>query len=94
MAYARASLSLIAGTTYDRDVMRIWAYKSTDAMSTVRGANYIADAKDRGMRPGDVVYVTQTTAGAITAVTPSVVITVGASGADLTDGTAISVTNT
>jgi hypothetical protein len=94
MAYSSPNLKLIAGTTWDRGAMRIWSYKSDDAMSTVRGENYIADARLRGMAPGDVIYVTQTTAGAITAITQSVVLTVGASGADISDGSAITVTNT
>lgn len=94
MAYAPGSLRLIAGKEYEPEVMRIWAYKSDDAMSTVRGADYIKDARLRGMRAGDVVYVTQTTAGAITAITQSIVLTVDADGADLTDGSAITATNT
>lgn len=94
MAYAPGSLHLIAGMPWEPNVLRIWAYKSDDAMTTVRGANYIADARLRQMQPGDVVYVTQTTAGAITAITQAIVLTVGASGANLSDGSAIDATNT
>jgi hypothetical protein len=94
MAYARGSLALIAGHEYAPDTPRIWSYKSTDAMSTVRAANYIADAKLRGMRVGDIVYVHQMTGAAVTAVTHSVVMAVTSSGADLSDGSTITVTNT
>ncbi|MDE2440028.1 MAG: hypothetical protein KGP14_03310 [Betaproteobacteria bacterium] len=73
---------------------RVWTYSSTDAMSVVRAANYFSDAYNIGMKVGDMVYVLQTTSGAVTAATIAVVMTVTTTGADLSDGTAITVTNT
>lgn len=34
----------------------IWSYSSTDAVATVRGANYFTNALDLGMKPGDAVW--------------------------------------
>ena len=75
------------------DAIRMWHYTSTDTMTTVRAANYFSDAKQRGMKVGDMVTVLQTTGGAVTAVTLAVVMAVASTGADLSDGTTISVTN-
>lgn len=94
MAYAPGSLRLVAGQTWEPDVPRIWVYRSTDAMATVRAVNYFTDARAKQMQVGDIVYVHQMTGAAITAVTISVVIAVASTGADLSDGTAITVTNT
>ncbi len=93
MAYVPANLQIMAGEIWDRGRQRIWAYRHTDAMSVVRAANYIADARDRGMVAGDIILVTQMTGTTVTAQTLASVLTVGASGADLSDGTAITMTN-
>lgn len=89
MAYKRAGLTLLAGQTYEAGP-RLWAYTHTDAYATVEAANYIADAKLKGMKVGDIVFVTQMTGAAVTAVTIGVVLSVTATGANLSDGTAIS----
>jgi hypothetical protein len=34
----------------------IWSYRSVDAVATVRGANYITNAQDLGMKDGDIVF--------------------------------------
>jgi hypothetical protein len=93
MAYSVGALTLLAGQEYTPEAPRIWTYKSTDAMATVRAADYIRDAKLRGMKVGDIVFVTQMTGAAVTAVTMSVVVAVTADGADLSDGTTVTVTN-
>jgi hypothetical protein len=68
----------------------IWVYVSADAMSTVRAADYFTDALALGMKALDVVLVVDT---ASPAVTWAVVLTVDGDGADLTDGSAIDMTN-
>lgn len=93
MAYSPAKLALLAGTEWDLDHPRLWSYISDDAMTTARVDEYITDALMRRMRVGDLVIVTQTTAGAVTASTLTVCMAVTADGADLADGTAITVTN-
>lgn len=93
MAYSPHGLKCVV-PSHEPDVPAIWVYRSTDAMTTVRGANYISDARYRQMRVGDLVYVLQVNgSGVPQGATLSVVLTVGASGADLTDGTAVTLTN-
>lgn len=89
MAYNQQNLSLLVGL---RDNSRnLWVYNSTDAIATVRAANYITNAQAMGMKAQDVVWVIDTA-------TPTnqlcVVVTVASTGADLADGTAIAQTNT
>lgn len=95
MSYAATGLKIIAGRRGD-SAPRIWSYRSADAVTSVRGADYISDALIRGMRAGDIVYVTEehATTKAVEAVQICVVLTVDGDGADLTDGTAITMTNT
>lgn len=95
MPFLKSGLALMAGKTYDDlSKPRLWSYVDTDAMATVRAANYITTARLKGMKVGDYVFVTQKTGAAVTAVTLAVVMAVTASGADLSDGTVITVTNT
>jgi hypothetical protein len=91
MAYAAKNLRRLTGSY---GVPSIWSYSSTDAVATVRAANYVTNARQLGMRVGDIVIVTVTSSGVPTAVSLCVVMAVAAAGADLADGTSISVTNT
>jgi hypothetical protein len=74
-----------------------WLYDTLDAISTVRAANYFSDAQAKGMQPGDIVFVRVWTTTIITgtfagfSILP--VLTVASTGADTTDGTAITMTN-
>lgn len=77
----------------DPAVMRIWTYVTADAMTTVRAANYIVDALSRGMSENDVVYVMTTSGGAPSTLYVTAVISVASTGADLADGTSITLTN-
>lgn len=86
MAYARGSLKLIAGSTYDRSTPRIWSYSSADAVATVTAANYFADARLRGMKAGDIVITTVTASGVPQTTHVSTVSAVGASGATMRSG--------
>jgi len=74
--------------------VHIWTYSSTDAYATVKAANYISSAYDIGMAKGDVVWVVTTSSGTPTAVNQAVVMNVTSSGADLSDGQAVTVANT
>jgi hypothetical protein len=41
---------------------RLWGYLSTaDALTTVTASSYFSDGFNRGMRPGDIVHVTNST---------------------------------
>lgn len=50
---------------------RLWAYLSTvDALTTVTASSYFSDGYTRGMRPGDLVMITNSTSsGSSTGVT-------------------------
>lgn len=81
------------------DAMNIWSYRDTVAASAVRVDGYMADASQRGVRLGDVVNYQQVNdqdnPTAITAVTIHFVIAVNADhSVDLTDGLAVTATNT
>lgn len=83
-----------AAVAPEPDSNRKWHYKTEDAMTTVRAANYISDAQNRGMQVGDTVEVITFTAGVPSAATLAVVMAVAATGADLSDGLDLTVTNT
>jgi len=73
---------------------RRWSYRSVDAITLVRVDGYFTNAEALGMQAGDLVEVVDTDATPI-ARTLSQVATINADGsADLTDGTAIDLTNT
>lgn len=99
MAYAPTELRLlVANFTSNSGAPQIWSLQGTDAFTSVRAANFISDALSRGMRKGDVLVYTQwdslTTKATMQGQTISSVLTVASTGADLSDGTAIVVTNT
>lgn len=97
MAYVPAELRLLV-SSMGGDTPQIWSLQGVDAASTARGANFISDARARGMRKGDMVLYTIwdniTTKATVSGHHWFTVLTVGASGADLSDGTAITATNT
>lgn len=100
MAYVPSGLMLLVGGLSGSS-MNEWLLDSTDAIATVNTSNYISDGVTRGMRQGDLVTVrarTSTLTGAVTAVTYCWVIDVGtgaeALGVDLTDGLAVTATDT
>jgi hypothetical protein len=101
MAYVSDGLKLLSGGLSGPGVCNIWLLDSTDAIATVNTSDYISDGVTKGMQQGDIVWVrtrTSTLAGAITAVHICWVINVGtgsgAKGVDLTDGLAVTATDT
>lgn len=94
MAYAPQNLKIEFGER-GTSTPRQWFYKSTDAVTTVRGADYFTDAFQRGMRRHDMVRVVQVNGSDVPqTATLCYVLTVDEDGADLSDGTAITLTNT
>lgn len=71
----------------------LWAYKSTDAASAVRVSGYITDGYDLGMRAGDILMMVDTDASPIAA-QMMIVTSATATAVDLSDGTAITATDT
>ena len=86
MAYARASLTRVAGEEWDRDNAQIWTYRSSDTLATMKAANYIVDAKSRGMRRGDFIDFVVTSSGVPVAFERVMVNAVSASGATMFSG--------
>jgi hypothetical protein len=64
----------------------LWQYRSTELGTAVDGAGYFTNAKDLGMKVGDMVLVYESTNVALRTM---VVVTVSSTGADLSDGTTV-----
>jgi hypothetical protein len=74
--------------------IREWDMLGTDAVTTVRVTGYISNAKVLGMQKGDLVRYVKTDASPI-AMQFFIVSAINTDGsADLSDGTAITATNT
>ena len=71
----------------------IWVYASPDAAALVRAAGYFTDGYNLGMRKGDLVMQVDNDATPI-AMQLMTVATATAASVDLSDGTAITATNT
>lgn len=97
MAYDTAELRCMrAGMSgsYDNE----WLYDTVDAVSTVRVTGYISDGVVRGMNVGDTVRVrvwdTSVRSGTLSATSVLTVVSKGTASVDLSDGTALSLTDT
>jgi hypothetical protein len=91
MAYSTDNPPRCAVPAVGTDAPNLWFYVSLDAATVVRGADYITNALDLGMKVGDIVIQSSSDASVAHIY---VVVTVDADGADLSDGTAIDETNT
>lgn len=93
MAYATtnppAMITQRVGTTGGA----FWVYNSTDAATAVRVAGYITNADALGMKIGDLVFQIDATGGTVGHIYQVNSVTSGGA-ADLTDGTAITATDT
>lgn len=82
MAYNSDYLNLVSGGGPSKS--QTWQYAppagstQTDAVATVRGAGYISNAKDKGMRVNDVVIVVDTSTPLVSLSRVSVVASTGA----------------
>ena len=70
---------------------RVWKYDSADALSDVRVSGYFSNGWKLGMRAGDIVFITDTDTAATSI---AFVNAATSSGVDLSDGTAITATDT
>lgn len=71
----------------------IWVYDSADAATTVRGASYISNGDELGMKKGDIVMQSDSAGASVAHIYVVSSVTSGGA-ADLSDGTAITTTNT
>lgn len=93
MAYSTSSppIMVAGGVGAAGDYPRIWVYKSADAIATVNTSGYFSNGAALGMRVGDIVFVYDS---ATPTMSLAVIMDVTAGGqADISDGTAISVTD-
>ena len=72
---------------------RLWVLKNTDAVTAARVSGYITDGYDRGMRANDLLMYIDTDASPQT-VQLMVVSEPSAGVVDLSDGTAVTATDT
>lgn len=72
---------------------RLWAYKSTDAATAVRVSGYFTNGWALGMRQGDAVMVIDTDASPI-AMQICIVTSATSTAVDLSDGVAVTATDT
>ena len=99
MAYSTSSppaliaqgVASITGAT--GNVCKRWSYRNTDATTVVRVLNYITNAYALGIRKGDVIEYVKTDASPIS-VQEFIVTTCTSTTCDLSDGLAITATNT
>lgn len=75
------------------DGAKLWVYKSTDAASVVRVSGYFTNGYELGMRAEDLVQVVDTDASPI-ALQLMIVTSAVAGTVDLSDGTAVTATDT
>jgi hypothetical protein len=86
MAYSASGLTRMAGGGGHN----LWFYDSTDAMTAVRASGYFNDAAGM-MNVGDAIFVLDSDAPTMSV---AVVLSNTGSVVDISDGTAISVTDT
>jgi hypothetical protein len=93
MAYATTNPPALISQLVGKAGGKQWVYDSTDAATVVRAAGYIENADALGMSVGDIVDQIDSTGA--TVAHRYVVNSVTAGGAaDLTDGTAVTLTDT
>ncbi|WP_234843747.1 hypothetical protein [Sinorhizobium meliloti] len=100
MAYVSSGFKLLMGGLSNSSC-NMWLLDSTDAIATVNTANYVSDGYQKGARQGDIVFVrtrASLPAGAVSAINICFVIDeatgTDALGIDLTDGLAVTATDT
>lgn len=57
MAYTTGTMNLLLGSPLESN-WGMWSYITTDSEATVKGAGYVSDAANKGMKVGDWVMVT------------------------------------
>jgi hypothetical protein len=91
MAFSNTGLTLIGGGAKAGSAPQLWSYESADAKTTIDGSGYFDSASDL-LKVGDLIYVHASTGGTRTFSLHPVVS--NASGVvDISDGTAISATD-
>jgi hypothetical protein len=93
MPFEFPTLQPIGGQARTGRAPAIWGYTTTDLITAVRVAGYFNPARDM-LQIGDLIYVVVTNAGALSTASWVVVKDKTATAIDVTDQTAITVTDT
>jgi hypothetical protein len=91
MAFARAGWSPAGGQSLKGSAPQMWTYTTTDAKTVVDGAGYFNAVSD-DVTVGDIIYSYASTGGTATA-TLHIVLSNASGVVDVSDGTAIAVTD-
>ena len=92
MAYSTSNPPRLMADSLGTTSPKIWLYASTDAATAVRVSGYITNGYNLGMRAGDFVFSVKTDASPISMQVH--IVNVSGTTVDLSDGTAITATNT
>lgn len=94
MSYSTSNPPVCIQPSFNGNTPSIWSYRSTDPAADVDDNGYISNAKDLGMRAGDIMLVEDTDASPVV-LTSHRVASINADGsANLSDGVVLASTNT
>jgi hypothetical protein len=93
MPFELATLQPIGGQARTGRAPAIWSYVTTDAITAVRVVGYFNQARDL-LQIGDLIYVVVTSGGVLSTASWVVLKDKSATVVDVTDQTAITVTDT
>lgn len=94
MAYSTSAPPALLVQRVGSNSHAIWSYVSTDAATAVRVDGYITNAEDLGMKVGDLVLVLDSDSSPAANHLMTVVAINANGSADLSDGTAVTATDT
>lgn len=93
MPYSTSNPPVLLAGTFNNAGPKLWHYRSTDADTAVRVTGYITNARDLGMAAGDLVVSLKTDASPLSCQI-HIVTAINTNGsADLSNGLAITATN-
>jgi hypothetical protein len=94
MAFSSTGFQPIGGQSKAGNAPQVWSYTTTDAAATVDTSGYF-NAVASLLKVGDVILRVTTSSGAVSTAGQHVVMTVSAAGVvDVSDTSALTVTNT
>lgn len=93
MAYSTSTPPQLIASGLGGSARRIWFYESTDNAAAVRVSGYISNGWALGMRAGDLVLQVDSDASPI-AMQMMIVTSATSTAVDLSDGTAVTATDT
>lgn len=94
MAFNVTNFQPIGGQSKAGNAPQMWSYTTTDSAATVDTSGYFNSVASL-LKVGDMIYRVTTSSGAVSTAGQHVVMTISAAGVvDVSDATALTVTNT